>query len=195
VAVPAQSILFLGYGRAETRLIAFLETEGCAVDQTGDKVTADQVSRYDLVLSFGCRHILKPDVLAAVRRPIINLHIALLPWNRGAHPNFWAFHDGTPHGVTLHHMDEGVDTGDIVAQRQVTFSDPTLTFRQSQTRLLAEIEDLFMETWSYIRDMSYEAKPQTGAGTLHKVRDLPDFAGGWDCRICDALQEIKGTYK
>ena len=195
MVIPARTVLFLGYDPDETRLIDFLESQGCNVDHTKNRVTVDQVCRYDLVLSFGYRHILKPDILDAVKRPVINLHIALLPWNRGAHPNFWAFHDETPHGVTLHHIDEGVDTGDIVAQRRLEFSDLTLTLRQTQERLLAEIEDLFMENWFRIGDRSYDARPQAGAGSVHKVADLPAFEGGWDRRICDVLEEVRGNYE
>ena len=47
----------------------------------------------------------------------LNLHPALLPAYRGPAPLFWQARRGEPQtGVTLHFLDEGLDTGDIVAQ-------------------------------------------------------------------------------
>ena len=41
----------------------------------------------ELLVSHGYRHILPPQLLRALEAPAVNLHISLLPWNRGAHPN------------------------------------------------------------------------------------------------------------
>jgi len=190
--VSVRSVLFLGYGEDETSLIEFLRGEGCTVTHRADPITPDEASGPDLIVSFGYRHILRPAVLAAARRPILNLHIAYLPYNRGAHPNFWAFLDGTPHGVTIQHVDAGVDTGDIVAQREVRFDDLTQTFAETHGTLLKEMEALFRETWPAIRDATYRPRPQVGAGTTHRKADLPSFSGGWNARICDVLRQLKG---
>lgn len=187
----APTVLFLGYSETETRLIEFLQSEGCTVTHRADPITPDDAATPDLIVSFGYRHILKPDVLAAARRPILNLHIAYLPYNRGAHPNFWAFLDGTPHGVTIHHVNAGIDTGNIVAQREVKFDDLSQSFADTHSALLREIEMLFIENWPVIRDGAYRAKPQSGAGTAHRKADLPGFAGGWDARISNVLKELK----
>ena len=53
---------------------------------------------------------------------IINLHISYLPYNRGAHPNFWSFVENTPSGVSIHQVDSGIDTGKIVIQKQINFN-------------------------------------------------------------------------
>ncbi len=54
----------------------------------------------------------------------LNLHPSLLPAYRGPAPLFWQFRQGETHtGVTVHFMDEGADTGDIVLQRLVEFPD------------------------------------------------------------------------
>ncbi len=62
---------------------------------------------------------------------IINLHISFLPWNRGAHPNFWSFYDDTPKGVTIHLIDEGIDTGAIIYQKEITFDRNEKTFESN----------------------------------------------------------------
>ena len=38
------------------------------------------------------------------------MHISYLPFNRGAHPNYWSFKDNSPKGVTIHFIDNGIDT-------------------------------------------------------------------------------------
>ena len=90
---------------------------------TADPITAADVAdgRFDALVSYRYRHILKGDVLGAFPDRAWNLHISLLPWNRGADPNLWSFLERTPKGVTIHHMDEGLDTGDLVAQRELHF--------------------------------------------------------------------------
>ncbi|KDC74986.1 formyl transferase domain protein [Bordetella bronchiseptica MBORD635] len=68
--------------------------------------------------------ILRPDVLSLVDYDALNIHAALLPRNRGPNPVQWALiHDEAETGVTLHYLDDGLDTGDIVAQERIGISD------------------------------------------------------------------------
>lgn len=54
----------------------------------------------------------------------LNVHPSLLPANRGPEPLFWTFrHGATMTGVTIHMMDEAMDSGDILAQEQITIPD------------------------------------------------------------------------
>ncbi len=67
------------------------------------------------VASLTC--LLKPDVLAAARFGAINLHPSLLPRYPGPYPWFWQYHDAQRQmGVTVHRIDVGEDTGDILTQ-------------------------------------------------------------------------------
>jgi len=67
-------------------------------------------------------YILRGRFLSLFPRGVVNLHPALLPYNRGAYPNVWSIVDRTPAGATLHYVDPGVDTGDIVTQVTVPVS-------------------------------------------------------------------------
>ncbi|TKS58176.1 MAG: formyl transferase [Nitrospira sp.] len=67
-------------------------------------------------------HILKGPIRSIPQLGWLNLHPSYLPFNRGKHPNFWCLAEGTPCGVSLHFIDEGVDTGDIVAQARLDIS-------------------------------------------------------------------------
>lgn len=140
----------------------------------------------EFVVSYGYTHIIKPWVIERFPARIINLHISLLPWNRGADPNLWSFLDNTPKGVTIHQVDRGVDTGPILFQQEVTMAEDD-TLRSSYERLSQAVEALFEEHWAGMR--TGEARPRTQAteGTLHRRRDLESVAhlltDGWDTPV------------
>ena len=142
----------------------------------------------DMVVSYGYRRILKCDVVAARGGRIVNLHISLLPWNRGADPNFWSFFYSTPKGVTIHEIDEGVDTGALLAQREVRFAAGE-TLATSYEKLRRDVEALFDATWRDIKDGRCEARSQTGAGSYHRARDkemfMPSLPNGWETPVAD----------
>lgn len=184
-------ILFIGYDESKTNLINFLREDGHIVTHWADRLSLDMVESHDLIISFGYRHILRKELLAVLPREPINLHISLLPYNRGAHPNFWAFHDQTPHGVTIHHIDGGVDTGDIIVQKELFFDHLNYTFKETYDILTTEIENIFMCYWEMIRDYNYIPQKQVGTGTYHKVSDLPKFSSGWDTPIQTVLDELR----
>jgi phosphoribosylglycinamide formyltransferase-1 len=72
----------------------------------------------DLVISVGFMRILAPDFVA--KFPTVNTHPALLPNFPGAHAVRDALAAGaTTSGSTVHWVDAGIDTGPIIAQREV----------------------------------------------------------------------------
>lgn len=59
-------------------------------------------------------------ILRVPRLGCLNVHPSLLPANRGPDPLFWTFRNGDAEtGVTIHVMDEGLDSGPIIAQRTI----------------------------------------------------------------------------
>lgn len=74
----------------------------------------------DLVVLAGFMRIIGPIFLAAFPRRILNIHPSLLPKYRGANAAGQALAAGDPvTGCTVHYVDEGVDTGEIIAQQEV----------------------------------------------------------------------------
>ena len=74
-----------------------------------------------VVVAYG--RILPDDILAVPRYGAINVHGSLLPKYRGASPIQWAVLSGEKEsGVTIMRMDEGIDTGDIIAQEAIPLS-------------------------------------------------------------------------
>lgn len=74
----------------------------------------------DLIVSAGFMRILGAEFLAAFPNRVINTHPALLPAFPGAHAVRDALDAGvTITGTTVHFVDEGVDTGPVITQREV----------------------------------------------------------------------------
>lgn len=185
---PTKRVLFLGYTRDQTKIIDDLINANCEVWHTREKVETTQ--GFDFVISYGYRHLLKKLIIKSSDAPIINLHISYLPWNRGAHPNFWSFFDCTPSGVSIHLIDEGVDTGPILYQRYVNFSKNQITFSQTHKQLILEIEMLFKENLKEIISGTFKPLPQRRKGSYHKVVDLPSEFSGWDSNIQDEVRRL-----
>lgn len=185
-------ILFLG--PEDSPLLEWLRHTEVGVRSCQDRIDAAFIKseRIDLAVSYGYRHIIRQDVLDALPGRIFNLHISYLPWNRGADPNFWSFVEGTPKGVTIHIVDSGLDTGDIVAQREIHMDPSQETLRSSYERLQAEIQELFKSYWPQIRIGTCAASRQTGAGTLHRLADKREIFDslplGWDTPLLQLLE-------
>ena len=105
-------------------LAAYARERGLAVHQPRsvndpDFVPVLEQLRPDVLLSVFYDKILRPHVLGLPNIAAVNIHFGLLPYNRGSLPIPWAIIDGNDPGVTMHYMDPGVDTGDILAQLAV----------------------------------------------------------------------------
>ena len=89
------------------------------------KITDSDVSEIkshnpDLIFSVGWRRILPKSIFQIPKFGILNLHDSLIPKYRGFAPINWAVINGeTESGLTIHYIDEGIDTGDILMQKKV----------------------------------------------------------------------------
>ena len=90
------------------------------------------------ILCVACFSLYIPrPILDIPRLGCLNVHPSLLPANRGPDPLFWTFHDGHREtGVTIHRMDEGLDTGPIVAQEKIAVHDG-ITYAQLEAECAA----------------------------------------------------------
>lgn len=152
----------------------------------------------DLIISFGYRHLIKKDVIDYFPNRIINLHISLLPWNRGADPNFWSWFDNTPKGVTIHLIDEGLDTGSILFQKTVNLHDSE-TLASSYEILQSEIIALFESKLDEILQFKFAlTNQQLHAGSKHNSRDkdvyFQDLKSGWNTK-CSEIKELGRRFR
>lgn len=165
-----------------------MAASGDSVDACNERISVDRLSGrgIDFIVSYGHRSLIRPEVIAVLPGRIINLHVSLLPWNRGSDPNFWSFFDATPKGVSIHRIDRGLDTGALLAQERLAFG-PDETLASSYEKLRRALQALFARTWPAIRSGLLPAREQQGPGSYHRSGDkAPFFARlplGWDSPV------------
>lgn len=75
----------------------------------------------DIIVVFSMSQLLKDNIFSIPKYGAINLHPAMLPEYRGANPDFWQYYNMEMNpGVTVHYIDKGEDTGDIIYQERTT---------------------------------------------------------------------------
>jgi methionyl-tRNA formyltransferase len=78
----------------------------------------------DLLISMSFNQILKKEILNIAPKRFINCHAGALPFYRGRNPLNWVLINGEKqYGITVHYVDEGIDTGDIIIQNLYNISD------------------------------------------------------------------------
>ncbi len=94
-----------------------------------------QLIRPRAVAVYGTR-IIRQATLDCIDAPFINYHAGINPKYRGQHPAYWALAagDAANAGVTVHLVDKGVDTGDVLYQAGVEYSprDTIATYQAVQ---------------------------------------------------------------
>jgi methionyl-tRNA formyltransferase len=168
--------------------------ENCICYEEKLFMSSSVLQKTDFIVSFGYRHIIGQEVIKNFPKQIINLHISYLPWNRGSDPNLWSYLENTPKGVSIHFIDNGIDTGNLIAQKRVE-SKPGDTLRSSYNYLKEAMESLFVNEWPKIRSGKINGKPQMGEGSFHKRSDLKAvehlLTQGWDTHV----DQLTGKFK
>jgi methionyl-tRNA formyltransferase len=144
-----------------------------------NQATVEQIKALqpDIGVSAFFGHILQPEIIDSFPRGIVNVHPAYLPYNRGAYPNVWSIVDQTPAGATIHYIDKGVDTGDIIDRTQVEI-EPNDTGESLYKKLESACTELFTDTWSTITQSPGKVVASTqdsAEGSMHRVRDTEDI--------------------
>ncbi len=148
-------------------------------------VRADpRVRRADFVVSHLYLHLVPLWALERFPGRAVNLHNSFLPHNRGWDAVLWGLVEGTPAGVTIHHMDEHFDTGDVIAQREVALSRD-LTLKEAWWALQDDLVSLFREWWPQIREGDCPARPQPSGGSYHSRSERPEhlLTHGWQTTL------------
>lgn len=103
-------------------------------------------------------------LLRIPRHGFFNVHPSLLPAYRGPHPLFWMFRQGEiTFGVTIHFMDEQWDTGDIVAQAEVTLPDG-VSGEEADLVLSEDGGELLVEVLHHLEQGTLTRRSQSSQG-------------------------------
>ena len=143
----------------------------------------------DFIVSDRTRFLITSDIVKHLDKKIINLHPSFLPWCKGVYPNYWSIKTNVPHGVTLHYIDEGIDTGDIIAQTRL-FYNKGETLRNTYDRLRAHMVRLFETCWPNVKIGNAQSFPQNKKeGSIYYKKDFEGhfekLKSGWDTLISE----------
>ena len=153
----------------------------------------------DLGIVLGTR-ILKEPIFSVPRLGCINLHKGKVPEYRGMPPGFWELYDGAATaGVTVHFVDQGLDTGDIIAASEVPIvrTDTPDSLRQKLheegARVLSgAVSAIQSGTAEHRKQGQTSLKPRTKP-TLAQTRELQKRLPHWRVRS-DASVLAKNLY-
>jgi len=127
---------------------------------------------FDLGLLAWWPKIIREPLLGLPRRGFVNTHPSLLPYSRGKHYNFWSIVERTPFGVSLHMVEQGVDSGDIVAQAELPYDWEDTggsLYRKAGEAML----ELVRQAYPKLRNLDFKTRPQDlAAGTFHQASEL-----------------------
>ncbi|MCL4695581.1 MAG: methionyl-tRNA formyltransferase [Burkholderiaceae bacterium] len=133
-----------------------------------DPASIEQLGRYDasLFVSMSYNQIFRAPLIAAAPKGLINCHAGALPFYRGRNILNWALINGAKQfGVTVHHVDQGIDTGDIILQRHAAIDD-----RDDYGSLLEKATALCAETlYDALDQIERGVAQRTAQASIHPV--------------------------
>lgn len=121
----------------------------------------DRVSEYDvdLFVSMSFDQIFKTRTINYPPLKTINCHAGKLPFYRGRNILNWVLiNDEKEFGITVHYVDEGIDTGDIILQRTYPIMDED------------DYETLLNTAYTGCADILYDAIKMIQSGAVHTIR-------------------------
>lgn len=126
----------------------------------------------DIIFVLGLSQIIPSEILSTPSMGCIGSHPALLPQNRGRHPVIWAIANGLKKsGITLFWMNSGIDSGDILAQKEFV-----ITSKDNASTVYGKIEKIS-------REMLKENIPDLERGIIKRVRQGNSRVNYWRKRV------------
>ncbi len=147
----------------------------------------------DLVLSVAYDQILRAPILALAPLGSLNVHAGKLPTYRGRNVVNWAILNGeTEIGLTVHHMDDGIDTGDVILQRTLPIGW-TDDYAVVLARVVAAVPEIVAEAVAQLLDGRAVRRPQDHArATYYGGRGPGDEWLDWRASSRDLHNKVRG---
>lgn len=130
--------------------------------------------RPDVLLVWSYSMLLPPELIAIAPKGAFNIHGGILPDYRGGHVMNWAIINGEREsGATLHYIDAGIDTGDIVADQRFPIGS-TDDAAAVQAKLRIAGEALIAKWWPAIEQGVAPRMPQDASRARYYRMRTPD---------------------
>lgn len=136
-------VLVLGPAERNRIPIAALRGNGYKVNLGSHHDDVYTNSPYDLIVCNGYHLRIPQSICDQFSGKIINIHVGCLPWGRGIGPLLFGPLLNYPLGTSIHLIDTGLDTGDIILESRMDFQ-PDDTLRSIYPRVLEAANQLFV---------------------------------------------------
>ena len=199
-SIQVKKIRILGPKSRNESIRKKLCEQGFEVIVSPDPYDADSVDEFspDIILSSGYDRLLRPKTIQKYSQRVINLHAAYLPWARGIGTTLFATILRYPYGVSVHFINEGLDTGNLIA-RKIVQTEQDDTLRTFYSKLLSATEDLFFESFPKIVSGQTNGVSQEELGEINTNRSRLQFESvmdicpnGYDTLIAD-LEKLRDS--
>lgn len=124
----------------------------------------------DYIFSILFPYIFPKNIINIVNIGIINIHPAFLPFSRGWNTPSWAIYNNTLFGVTIHWIDEGIDTGDIIIQEKIDINedDTADSLYKKATDLELTLFKIFLDLLVSNSELPRKKQKKDGISTYYK---------------------------
>ncbi len=126
----------------------------------------------DIAICAWYGYLLNQDFIKIFPSGCLNMHNSYLPYNRGKYPHCWAIFDNSKYGVTIHYIDKYIDSGNIIAQKEIRIKN-TYIAEDLYKKSLGEIIILFKKIWPKIKNNNIVPKEQENKKkTFHLAKEI-----------------------
>ena len=159
--------------------------------KTPESLELFQSHQADVAVVVAYGRILPETFLHAFPKCAVNVHFSLLPKYRGAAPVNWAIVNGeVKSGVTTMKMDVGLDTGDILLQREIEIGSEENAIELMQ-KLSTLGADLLSETLAMFDELT--PQPQNDAdATFAPIMQKEDGLIDWNLTATEIFNRVRG---
>ncbi len=152
-----------------------VEVDCITPSDVNEREVATRVAAHDpdLFLSVYYTQVFKGDLMRAIQGKALNFHPSLLPRHRGNAPLIWAIVEGDPMtGLSVHHIDAGIDTGNIVTQRKMPIheTDTGYVLHRKMANLVRAAAAEILRDFLSARALPV-GQEQSGQSSYHSARD------------------------
>ena len=151
------------------------------LDNVNSTTSLNKIISYDcdVLVSMSFNQIFRKDIINLTPIGIINCHAGKLPFYRGRNILNWALiNDEKEFGITVHFVDEGIDTGDIILQKTFPISD------------LDSYKTLLNTSYSACANILYESLVQIAENNFERIIQKKIHPVGFYCGMRSQGDEV-----
>lgn len=139
----------------------------------------------DVICICHFQKLISNEIIKIPKFGCLNLHPSLLPEYRGMSPQHWPIINGeSKTGVTVHFVDDGIDTGNIITQEEIEIGESEYVF-ELQGRFKKIYESIFVKALDNIKNVENHIVQKHLPGSYYGRLKLSE------CRITDGMDVLK----